>query len=188
MTTKSLAAARVLAFWCVLSASCLQATPDADSMVSPAPSTERVSEPSSPETLGVAPQPMAHLGHWFGSKDFPFEDWIPDDGTDAGGGCQRSVTSLGFAVLHGTEVVYPWDCPIEIDVPKRTKLLGKITASRASLWTTQAANLVAPLLMDSREPDEWRGQGEVYCKELYPRLQSLMNAQHKGLGARVHRP
>src|SRR5277367_5504483 len=63
--------------------------------------------------------------------------------------------------------------------------MGVITRSRASLWTADAIALAAHLLMDSRAPDEWRGQGEAYCKELYPRLQRLMNSQHVGLGERV---
>jgi hypothetical protein len=31
---------------------------------------------------------MGHVERWFGSKDFPFEAWLPDDGTDVGGGMQ----------------------------------------------------------------------------------------------------
>jgi hypothetical protein len=188
MRSDYLSAALSLAFSGALSASCLQATPETDATASPAPSIERVSEPSGPEATGEAPQRMGHIPQWYGSKDFPFETWLPDDGTDVGGGMQRSVTSLGFAVMHGMRVVYPWNCPIEIDVPLRTKALGKISPSRASLWTAEAANLATRLLMDSRAPDDWIGQGEAYCKQLYPSLQSRMNADHKGLGARVHRP
>ncbi len=180
--------AAALVVLCVLEPSCLLGDPEADTTAGPADSTEQADEPSGPEQIGEAPQPMGRIPMWFGSKDFPFEDWIADDGTDVGGGCQRSITRLKFAVWHGETVDYRWSCAIEIDLPKRTKLLGKISASRASLWTAQAANLAGPLLMDSRAAEDWIGQGEAYCIQLYPRLERLMNSQHKGLGARVYRP
>jgi hypothetical protein len=189
MRTSHLAAAIVVALTCALSASCLQASPEADASTSTAAaSPERVSEPGFAEPIGEATQPMGHMPLWYESKDFPFVVEINDDGKDPAGGWQRSVASLGFVVTHGMTVVYRWKCPIEIGMPVRSEGQGPISSSRASLWTTQAANLVAPLLMDSRDGEAWIGQGEAYSQELKVRLERLLNSQHEKLGAKVKRP
>lgn len=105
MPTTSLVAALVIAFTSVLSASCLQGPLETDVTASPTASIERPSEPSGPEPTGDAQQPMGPIWRPYGSKD-----WLSDDGADEGGGCQRSITSLGFSVLHGIHVVYRWKC------------------------------------------------------------------------------
>jgi hypothetical protein len=169
-----------------ISAGCLQSpttTPDADDTALPSLARARGTEP-----IGVAQEPMGHIEQWYGSKDFPFVVQVEDDGQDPAGGWQRSVTSLSFTVWHGIEGVYNWECPIEIGMPIRSQAQGKITASHASLWTTQVANDVAPLLAESRPADEWIGRGSTFCDELRERMQETLNNRHQNLGARVKRP
>jgi hypothetical protein len=88
------------------------------------------------------------------------------------------------------QVTYEFGCRIEIGIPMRCAALGKITSNRASLWTAEVANIVAPLLCESRDPDDWVGAGEMFCEELRTRMKRLMNSKHQGLGATVskHHP
>ena len=92
-TTKSVAAALVLAFSSVLEASCLRATPAPDAT---APSTEQLSDAvnltSGPdEPIEEAPEPMLHAGLEYGSEDFPFVVVRKWDGEDGAGGWQRAL-------------------------------------------------------------------------------------------------
>jgi hypothetical protein len=187
MTTKSLAVVLVLALSCAIEASCLRASPEPDVTASGATSVQPRSEPNRTEPTGQAPEPMGYVER-YGSAKFPFVVWIPDDGQEEAGGWQRSVTTLSFWVDRGIQREYDWKCPIEIQMPIRSEKLGRISASRASLWTAQAATDAVRLQLDSKDAEDWIGMGELFCTELYPRLQRMLNTRHKGLGARVKRP
>ncbi len=188
MTTKAIAPALVLAFSCMLSASCLRGTQEANVTVSPVASAPPASELSATEPMGEALQPMGHVSYPYGSKDFPFYPWVADDKEDEAGGWQRSIVTLPFDVTEDDLPVYPIDCPMMIGMPERSRKLGTITSSRASLWTAQVANDVAPLLCESRPAREWIGQQERFCNELRVNMKETLNNRHRGLGARVSKP
>lgn len=78
--------------------------------------------------------------------------WVEDDGKDDAGGCQRSIKTLPFWVTEGLKVLYEWDCPMEIDMPIRSRAQGTISPSRASLWTAEAANNVVNLELQAGTP------------------------------------
>jgi hypothetical protein len=123
---------------CAVLPACLQ-SPEADATASSP--TEQASEPRGPEPTGEAPQPMEVTGGDYESRDFPFVVQVKDDGEGPAGGWQRSVTTLGFLVTDviSLRVLYRWQCPIEIGMPIRSEAQGKITSSRASLWTVEVA-------------------------------------------------
>ena len=172
MTIKSLAAALVLAFSCVLSASCIQAIPD-----------DTAAPPSTSTAIGAAPQAMGRLA--FGSQDFPFFTLIKDDGKGKGGGWQITQFAVHCVAGQGLEPGEEWDCPIEVGMPIRSSQIGRITPSRAAMWTAEIVNAALPEQRASR--DDWTGLGAVFCKELEKRMEAMFKAQYPGCGAKVMR-
>jgi hypothetical protein len=181
MMPKSLTAALVLAFSCVLSASCLQAIPDD---TAPPPSTSTAPPASEPaEPIGEAPQASGRMP--FGSKDFPFFTQIKDDGKGLGGGWQITHFTVHCVAGEGLAPSDEWDCAIEVGMPIRSSQIGRITPSRAALWTAEIVNAALPEQRASR--DDWTGQGAVFCKELQERMERMFHAAYPGCGARVTR-
>jgi hypothetical protein len=182
--SKSLAAALVLAFSCVLSASCLQATPEVDgtapraSGLMPPPA----SEPAEP--IGEAPQAMARVG--FSSNEFHFFVRIKDDGEGKGGGWKFA----DFAVhcVAGQGMIDPpeeWDCPLEVGMPIRSSQVGVISPRHAAVITAEVLNAALPEQRASR--DDWRGMGAVFCIELRDRMNMMFKGQYRGYGAQAIR-
>ncbi len=182
MTTASLAAALVIAFTCVLEASCLQRrNPEAEPAEGLAPTTGQTGEPSDPEHLGEAPQESSG-GRRYGSKDFRFKVVVEDDGEGEAGGYQAADVSDAFSMLKLSGRGYRWECHYRVLMPIRAEHFGRITADRAALWSAEAANeVVFPLL--ARE--NWTGLGVLFCQDLNRLLAARLNAEHPRLGASV---
>ena len=185
MTTKSnsIAAALVLAFTCVLSASCLRGEPEASHTATPSPSTDPGSEPSGPEPIGEAPQ---ESGPAYRPDQFPFHVFTKDDGKGEAGGSQQTEYTFDFEEREWWLPVYVWRCPIQIEVAIRSELYGRISPTLASRCTAEVANEVVNPLLESQVA--WRNQGEEFCYELQERLRQEFRARYPGLGARVHKP
>jgi hypothetical protein len=183
MTTKSLAAALVIAFTCVLSASCLQAIPEADDTATPqsASTTPPASEPAEP--IGEAPQASGRMP--FGSKDFPFFTQIKDDGKDLGGGWQITHFAVHCVAGEGLLPSDEWDCPIEVGMPIRSSQIGRITPSYAALMTAEIVNAALPEQRASRA--DWTGLGAVFCRQLERRMEAMFKGQYPGCGAKMKR-
>jgi hypothetical protein len=183
VTTKSLAAALVIAFTSVLSASCLQAIPETDdTATSPSTSTPLpASEPAEP--IGEAPQASGRMP--FGSKDFPFFTQIKDDGKGTAGGWQITHFAVHCVAGNGLLPSDEWDCPIEVGLPIRSSQIGRITPSAAAFWTAEVVNAALPEQRASRE--DWTGLGAVFCRDLMDRMETMFKGQYPGCGARVKR-
>jgi hypothetical protein len=176
MMTKSLAAALAIAFTSVLSASCLQPIPEADDTATP-PSTSTAPPASEPaEPIREAPQASGRLP--FGSKDFPFVTEIKDDGKGTGGGWQITHFAVHCAEARGLEPIDEWDCPIEVGMPIRSSQIGRITPSRAAMWTAEILNAALPEQLASQ--DDWTGLGAVFCKERQERMETMFQGSTRG--------
>jgi hypothetical protein len=184
MRTPSLTAAVVLAFLCVLPASCLQGNPEADAPASPTPST---GEPSTAEHVGEAPEPMLWGGKTYGLEDFPFKVEKEWDGEDKAGGRQRALALLEFEICRGVFLrrTYLWNCPLDVTMPVQTESVGRITPKRAAAVSAEVANLAVTAVMESRE--DWQGQSGVFCNELKDTMNKIFRDEHRGYGARVTR-
>jgi hypothetical protein len=108
-TTKStsIAAALVLAFSCVLSASCLRGTSEAETTASPASEAERGNEPSSSEPIGEAPEADEAVGE--AQEDLQLFKIIRCTGPELGAACERKCGAAGV-----------W-CPSRFTHPRRPR-------------------------------------------------------------------
>ncbi len=158
----------------LLTASCLQ-SPAAPAETEPA----EAQGPSDPEPIEEAQQENERE---YESRDFPFVTWIEDDGEGDAGGWQRTTKTFHFGEINRLIPEYLWKCRLEIQVPLRTKRMGRVSASRAALITAEVANEAIDPLLQSRA--SWRGQGAVFCIELKGAMLNKFG-KYEGLGARV---
>jgi hypothetical protein len=174
MRVRRLSAVLVLALSCaLLTASCLQG-----------PADERASEQAGgTEPIGEAQQPAWTWPVPYGSKDFPFVVAREDDGKDEGGGWQEVRAILYFGQWIGMLVKYEWKCPIVVGMPRRSKLEGRISASRAAYVTAEVANAVVPAVGASR--DTWENQGMAFCAEIRDGMRAMFKAKYGGYGVTV---
>src|SRR5277367_6142816 len=110
---------------------------------------------------------------------------IKDDGKGTGGGWQITHFAVHCMAGQGLEPGDEWDCPIEVGMPIRSSQIGRISPSRAALWTAEIVNAALPEQRASR--DDWRGLGPVFCKELNVRMTMMFQAAHPGCGAKARR-
>jgi hypothetical protein len=173
MRTNDLAAAVSLTCT-ILAASCVQSpteTPEADDTGALAPVVEA-------EPTGEAAQP--------GYEDvFHFVVNVKDDGRGKAGGWQKATAILKFSDWrHSTP--YFWQCPIEVGMPIRAELQGRISPQYAAQITAEVATDVTGFLVHSRA--SWVGQTAVYCIELYDHMKQRLNGAPYHVGATVRRP
>ncbi len=118
---------------------------------------------------------------------FHFVVTVEDDGKDAAGGWQTAVKTLSFIETDDESLIpYYFKCPVEIGMPIRSSTRGTISAQHAAAASAAATTEATESLMHSRN---WRGEGAAYCRELYRRIQILLQSPpHSIGGAKVKRP
>jgi len=167
MRFKRLVALAMVSVWgALLAASCAEGPTisEADGAVSP--SLEPPSEPGASEPIGEARQ---EAGHTYESKDFPFVVERQDNGLDEGGGWQVARGIFPFGERNWLIPNYLWVCRLEIAMPLRTAKLGRISPSRAALYSAEVMNeMVDPLLARACRQTlpcslgwSWRSDGRV---------------------------
>jgi hypothetical protein len=179
MQVRHVAAALVCLFCTILTASCLQS-----------PTTYPEDDPGEAQaSKGVEPIGEAQQeagGKAYESKDFPFVELLKDDGEGKGGGWQTADKTFSFLEANWFIPNYFWQCHIRIGMPIRSVKDGRVTPSRAALYSTEIANAVVDPLLDSRAT--WRNQGAVFCDELQDALQAMFKRRYPRVGARVSKP
>lgn len=123
---------------------------------------------------------QVHYGS-ISTKYFVFVVTVKDDGEGVGGGWQKADAILPFGYVSA---VFPhfWKCPIEVGMPLRTKQLGRISPSRAALYSAEIATEVAARLLDEQS---WKGQTTLFCQELKAGMSATFHDRYPALGARV---
>jgi hypothetical protein len=115
---------------------------------------------------------------------FHFAVEVKDDGEGPSGGWQSATANLKFSDWRHPLSPYFWTCPIYVGMPVRSALKGRISPELAARLTAAATTETTELLMHRQS---WRGQGEMYCRELYARMQKALNSPVH-IGATVRRP
>jgi hypothetical protein len=176
MRFSHVAAALASLSFAILSASCLESP---TLVLETDPGEAQRSDGTEP--LGEAQQESG--GRPFGSKEFPFVVARKDDGKEEGGGWQTANATLHFVFTEwGIIPTYQWQCRLEIGMPLRTELEGRISQSRAAMLSAEIANDAA----DSLEGRDWKGQGALFCIELKDGMQKLFVSRYLEIGARVN--
>jgi len=162
--------------WTILTASCLQspttASPEADATMAPS-----LEQSSAAERIGEAAQ--AAYEH-----TFHFVVVVDDDGNDAGGGWQSATATLSFVTWRGI-LPYYFTCPLEVGMPMRSRVHGRISPAYAARITAEVATDVT----DSLEPEQdWQGRGVVFCAELRERMKKQLHEAPYQVPATVKRP
>jgi hypothetical protein len=70
-------------------------------------------------------------------------------------------------------------------MPIRNQAEGRITPSRAALYSAEVANAVVDPLLESRA--SWNNQGVVFCAQLRDEMEAMFKKLHPKLGATVSR-
>jgi hypothetical protein len=178
MRTHHVAAALVSLACALLTASCLQ-SPTAP------PETDRgEAQPAQPsedlEPIGEARQ---ETGYAYPSSAFPFVVDVKDDGQGNAGGWQKADKIFHFVEKSWGIPVYFWKCRIQIQMPIRSAVEGRITPSRAALYSAEVANAVVDPMLDSRA--SWKNQGAAFCLELKGAMNAKFSELYPTVGARV---
>ena len=114
----------------------------------------------------------------FTSLEFPFVTTIPDDGTDAGGGWQVAKANLEFVNIVIPTSIISWWCPIGIEMPLRTTLMGKVSASLAASMSVEMSVRVA------RDIDYSLPQG-LFCMQFVNEVRAAFKSKYPKLGYKV---
>ena len=136
-----------------------------------------------PEPIGEAQQ---ESGRVYESKEFPFRVFLKDDGNGPAGGWQVTDKVFQFVERNWGIPRYYWQCPIQIGMPLRCVALGRVTPSRAALYSAEVATAVVDPLLESRPA--WKNQGAAFCVQLRDRLQEEFDDNYPEVGAKVKRP
>ncbi len=170
-------AALLVSVSCILlTASCLESTA-ADPYASP----EEMYQAHELEPIGEARQ---ETGPAYGSKDFPFVEIVKDDGEGKGGGWQQADKTFSFIERDMLLPVYFWQCRIRIEMPIRSQRAGgRISPSRAALYSAEVANAVVDPLLASRPA--WRNQGASFCIQLRAKMETTFRQRYPEVGAKV---
>lgn len=167
-------AAAVLGLSCaILTASCTQ-TP-----------IETETDGAGPYATVVEPEPTGEALQPAYETTFHFVVNVKDDGKGKAGGWQKATATMKFGDWRHPLSPYFWQCPIAVGMPIRAELHGRISPEHAAMLTSGIATDVAHSVMHSRE--SWRGQGAVYCIELYKQMQQMFRGRYPTLGATVAR-
>lgn len=175
MGTRQVAAAIVCLSCASLTVSCLQ-----NPTASPTTDPGEAQGSNGPEQIGETQQ---ESGAQYQSKDFAFVVSVQDDGKDDGGGWQTAGNTFHFVERNWGIPRYRWKCPLAIGMPIRSQLEGRITPSRAALYSAEVANAVVDPLLDSQAT--WENQGAAFCIELEENLQAMFRLRYPNVGARV---
>jgi hypothetical protein len=111
---------------------------------------------------------------------------LKDDDEGDGGGWQTADKTFDFAERDWGIPVYFWQCPIRIGMPIRCAKEGRITPSRAALYSAEVANAVVDPLLESRTT--WKNQGAAFCVKLQDALRATFKHRYPSVGATVSRP
>ena len=114
----------------------------------------------------------------FTSLELPFVTTIPDDGTDTGGGWQVAKANLEFVNIVIPTSIISWWCPIGIEMPLRTTLMGKISASLAASMSVEMSVRVA------RDIDYSLPQG-LFCMQFVNEVRAAFKSKYPKLGYKV---
>ncbi len=119
----------------------------------------------------------------FGPNLFPFYVYVKDDGKGEGGGWQRADAKLGFVRMQwGMIPTYVWQCDIRVEVPIRTKMMGRISPRWAAVTSAQVASEASDVLLPE---EEWQGRSTEFCLKLREGMNRMFSARYDKLGARV---
>jgi hypothetical protein len=111
---------------------------------------------------------------------------VKDDGVGPAGGWQKADKIFDFMEREWWIPVYFWECPLQIQMPIRCALEGRITPSRAALYSAEIANAVVDPLLAARKT--WKNQGAAFCVELKDAMNAEFFKRYPKVGARVIRP
>lgn len=168
----------ITSIWCALLApACLEspsAIPEAD-------------DTGTVPARAIGSDPIGEAAQAAYEDTFHFVVDIKDDGQGVAGGWQIATATLSFIVVDGHHLTpYFFKCPIEIGLPIRSASRGRISPQYAARISAEITTEISESLMHGRD---WRGQGAVYCLELYENMeQRFWRPPYDLTGARVKRP
>ncbi|WP_437797975.1 hypothetical protein [Sorangium sp. So ce693] len=114
----------------------------------------------------------------FKPSEFKFVTIVEDDGEGKGGGWQEARAKLNFKRLTTPRKIESWSCPLTIQMPLRTELMGRIDPSRAASLSEEIAEDVANR-MDYYLPQA------AFCDRLIDEMLATFKSKYPRLGARV---
>ncbi|WP_437672218.1 hypothetical protein [Sorangium sp. So ce131] len=120
----------------------------------------------------------------FDLSDFPFVTTVEDDGRGKGGGWQVAKANLRFThivVERGGRSTNEWHCPITIQMPLRTELMGKVDSIRAAILSDEISEEVANRL-------DYNLPSGIFCKKFAGEADAAFKLKYRGLGATVTNP
>jgi hypothetical protein len=130
------------------------------------------------ECSSTCPAPGRSTFVSFNSLEFPFVTTIPDDGTDTGGGWQVAKANLEFVRIVIPTSITSWWCPIGIEMPLRTTIMGEISASLAASMSVEISVRVA------RDMDYSLPQG-LFCMQFVNEVRAAFKSKYPKLGFKV---
>ena len=114
----------------------------------------------------------------FTSLEFPFVTTVKDDGTDKGGGWQVAKANLEFVRLLIPISITSWWCRFTIEMPLRTEMMGKISATlAASLSQEISVGVARDMDYDLPQP--------IFCSQFVDKVEAAFKSKYKYLGSRV---
>lgn len=126
---------------------------------------------------GEANPCMAGRFVYFKPSDFPFVTTVPDDGKGEAGGYQKARPNLEFYDFR-EEGAKRWYCAFTIEMPLRTELMGKISASRAANLSVEITEAVA-----ADPKTDFELPSGIFCSQFVTKVDSAFKKKYKGLGA-----
>lgn len=127
------------------------------------------------------PAPGAITVANFSPADFPFVTTVKDNGKGEAGGWQVAKANLEFEHIVIPLKAVIWYCPITIQMPLRTELMGKVDATRAAMFSVEITEAAA------RGMDFSLPQG-IFCKQFASNVTAAFKSKYPGLGAGATNP
>ena len=114
----------------------------------------------------------------FDTLEFPFVTTVKDDGTDKGGGWQVAKANLEFVRMLIPISITSWWCRFTIEMPLRTAMMGKISATlAASLSQEISVGVARDMDYDLPQP--------TFCSQFVDKVEAAFKSKYKFLGSRV---
>ena len=145
----------------------------------PTPSGEGATSWScSAECSSKCPAPGRNTFVSFDTLEFPFVTTVKDDGTDKAGGWQVAKANLEFVRLLIPISVTSWWCRFTIEMPLRTEMMGKISA-------TLAASLSQEITVGVARDMDYDLPQPIFCSQFVDKVEAAFKSKYKFLGSRV---
>jgi hypothetical protein len=143
----------------------------------PSPAAEAATSWSCGDACGSkCPAPGRNTFVSFTSLEFPFVTTVQDKGTGKAGGWQVAKVNLEFVHILLPISITSWWCPFNIEMPLRTEMMGKISATLAASMSEEITVGVA------RDMDYSLPQG-IFCFQYIKNVQAAFDSKYPYLNA-----